>query len=338
MNANLRFGLFLCLLLFAGVLMAGCSGQSDTSATDTVATTAVPVAKYTAGDIIAKTSEGGDYLYVIKQYDSSTDQYERAWIYKNADGSWGHFIDSKTDKSDRALIEKVYPVKIGHVTVTSVPVITPTPVVVANVTYVGLGPSITSISPTSAAQDATVTITITGTDFQTGAIPKLIQPGSAAITGSATSVSSTSITTSFNLNQADGGHYNVLVTNPDGRSDSLQNAFTVGEGSPVVTSISPSTAEMGDMIDSFTINGQNFKTTGVKITFLLGSAVIDCTSAEVVDTTKITCGPVSFKSSNGAAAGSWDVSVLNIEGQQSGTLSQRLIITNSTATTTTTSS
>jgi hypothetical protein len=332
MNANLRFGIFLCLLLIAGVLIAGCSDQSDTSTT-TVVTTAAPLAKYTAGDIIAKTSDGGDHLYVIKRYDSTTDQYERAWIYKNADGSWGHFIDTKTDKSARTLVEKVYPVTIAHITVAAVPVVTPTAVVVANVTYIGSGPSITSISPTSAAKDATVTITITGTDFQTGAVPKLIQPGSAAVTGSATSVSTTSITSTFNLNQKDAGHYNVLVTNPDGRSDTLQNVFTIGEGSPVITSISPSTAEMNEMVDSFTINGQNFKTTGVKVTFLLSSAVIDCTSADVVDTTKITCGPVSFKSSNGAAIGSWDVKVLNIEGQQSGTLSQKLIITNTTTTT-----
>ena len=118
-------------------------------------------------------------MYVIIGYDSATDQYERAWIYKNSDGSWGHFIDTRTDKTDRALVEKVYPVKIAHVAVSAIPLVTPTEAVVATVTYVGSGPSISNITPASAAKDATVTVTITGNNFQTGAIPRLVPPGSA---------------------------------------------------------------------------------------------------------------------------------------------------------------
>ena len=58
MNMNLRFGMFLCFLIIAGVLIAGCSDQSNNSVTTPVPTTA-PQAKYIAGDIIAKTSAGG---------------------------------------------------------------------------------------------------------------------------------------------------------------------------------------------------------------------------------------------------------------------------------------
>ena len=42
---------------------------------------------------------------------------------------------------DRSVVEKVYPVKIAHVTVSAIPVVTATAAVVANVTYVGNGPS-----------------------------------------------------------------------------------------------------------------------------------------------------------------------------------------------------
>lgn len=332
MHVNLRIGILLCLLLIAGVLIAGCSDQSDNSAATAVPTTTIPQALYSAGDIIAKTSSGGSQLYVITGYDAKTDQYERAWIYQNSDGSWGHFIDSRTDTSDRAIVEKVYPVKIAHITLSSIPVITPTPVVIANVTYVGQGPSVDNITPSSAAQDATVTVTITGSNFQTGAIPKLLQPGSAAITGSAVSVSTTTITATFDLSQKDSGDYNVLVINPDGRSDTLQNAFTIGNAAPVIYSITPNSAEMGDMIDSFTISGQNFKTTGVKVTLIQGATIFDCSSADVIDATKVTCGPVSFKTSNGAVVGAWDVRVLNIEGGQSGTLSQKFTLANATST------
>jgi hypothetical protein len=129
------------------------------------------------------------------------------------------------------------------------------------------------------------------------------------------------------------GHYNIIVTNPDGRSDILQNAFTVGDAAPTILSITPNTAELGDLVDSFTINGQNFKTSGVKVTFVQASTEIDCTSATAIDSTKVTCGPVPFKTTNGAVIGTWDVKVLNIDGSQSGTMSQGFTLLNVTTTT-----
>jgi hypothetical protein len=329
MNGNLRFGMFLCLLVIAAVLIAGCSDQSDNTVT-TTATTAAPQAKYVAGDIIAKTSAGGDQLYLIKSYDPATDKYVRAWIYKNSDGSWGHFNNNIEETMDRSVVEKVYPVRIAHVTVSAVPVVTQTAPVVANVTYVGNGPSIANITPNSAGKDATVTVTITGTDFQTGAIPKLLQPGSGAVTGSATSVSTTFITTTFNLYQKDAGSYNVIVTNPDGRSDILPAAFTIGDAAPSVSSITPSTVEMNDTAVIYTINGQNFKN-GVTVTFLKGSSQIPCTNANDIDATKVNCGPISFTLSNGASTGIWDVKVLNIDGGLSGTGTGLFTVTNATS-------
>ena len=326
-------GILLCLLLLAGAIIAGCSSDSGTTSTSTTVPTVAPAAKYVAGDIIAKTETGGEQqLYVITKYDSATDQYTRAWIYKNSDGTWGHFIDSKTDKSPRTIVEKVYPYRVDHVTISAIPVVTPTVAVATTLTYIGASPVVTSISPSSGVKDGTFTVTVTGKNFQDGATVSLLQPGSAVVTGTATSVSSTSITTTFNMFGKDSGDYNVRVMNPDTRSDTLQNAFTIGDAVPVISAISPDSAEMNETVDSFTIAGQNFKTSGVKITFILGSTVIDCTSATAVDSTKVTCGPVTFKKANGASVGLWDVKVLNIDGQQSGTVSQKFTITNSTTT------
>jgi hypothetical protein len=329
MKGNLSFGIFLCLLVIAAVLVAGCSDQSASTVTTPVTTTA-PQPKYVAGDIIAKTSAGGDQLYVILNYDPTTDQYERAWIYQNADGSWGHFVNTVTDMMDRSVVEKVYPVRIAHVTVSSIPVVTPTEPVVAGVTYVGDPPSITNITPGSAAQGATVTVTISGNNFQTGATPKLVAPGSGSVTATAVSASSTSITATFDLNNLGQGVYNLIVTDPDGRSDILPDAFTIGNAAPVVNGISPNTVALNDSSTTFTISGQNFET-GISVSFLQGSQSAPCGNAKYVDTTTITCGPIFFSSDPGAAAGLWDVQVINIADAQSGTLTQKFTVTNSTS-------
>lgn len=328
-------GFLLCSLLIATILMAGCSStSSDTVVTVTTAPITAVTAKYVAGDIIARTETGSENeLYVITNYDAATDKYTRAWIYKNTDGSWGHFIDSRTEKADRMLVEKAYPARVDHVTVSSIPIVTPTVAVATTLTYVGSGPAVKSISPTGGVKDGSITVTITGENFQTGATATLIEPGEATVAGTGTSVSSTSITTTFNLNGKSEGKYNVRVANPDGRSDTLQSAFTIGAAGPVISSLSPSKAELNETVDTFTITGQNFATdNGVKVTFILGTVTIDCTSATAIDATKITCGPVQFKTSlNSAQTGVWDVKVTNI-GAQSGTVSQKLTITNSTST------
>ena len=329
MTDQFRFGIPICLILVIGVFFAGCSSDSSTASTTPVPTTAAG-AQYSPGDIIAKTASGGEQLYVITKYDSVKDEYERAWIYKNADGSWGHFIDSRTDRSTRMIIEKVYPVKVGHVTISSIPVVTQTVPTAVQTTYVGASPVVSSVSPTNGAKDATVTVTITGKNFQTGAIPKLVSPGSVPVTGSAVSVTPTSITCTFVLKGLEAGSANINVLNPDGRSDTLQNSFMVGEASPIISSISPSTAELNDEEASYTINGQNFDA-AVIVSFIKGSTQILCINAKDVDSTKVTCGPISFGSGNGATTGSWDVKVTNIESSRSGTLTQKFTVTNATS-------
>ena len=333
MENKVRNGLLICALLVFAVLIAGCSDQSSAGTTTTVPTTAPPEAKFAAGDIIAKSASSTDQtLYVITQYDTKSGMYTRAWIHKNADGSWGHFSDNKTEKAERTLVEKVYPVKIARVTVSSIPIVTPTipPTVVA--TLSGSVPTVTGISPASGAKDAPVAATITGTNFESGATAKLTRAGYPSITATGVSVASaTSIGCTFSLSGADEGSWNVAVTNPGGQSDTKMGAFSIGQAPPIITSVSPMTAGLNSTQLKITIGGLNFKE-GVKVTFVQGTNLpLDCVTPTSIDTTKITC-VLDLKMSNGGKLGLWDVKVVNIEGQQTGTLTGKFTVDNSTST------
>jgi len=330
MENKVRNGLVICALLVFAVLIAGCSDQSSAGTTTTVPTTAPPQAKFAAGDIIAKSASSTDpMLYVITQYDTKNGMYTRAWIYKNADGSWGHFRDNKTEKVERTLVEKVYPVKIARVTVSSIPIVTPTIPPTAVETLSGSAPTVTGISPASGAKDAVVGVTITGTNFESGATAKLARAGYPFITGTGVSVSSgTSIGCTFSLSGAEEGSYNVMVTNPGGQSDTKMGAFSIGQAPPIVESFSPTTAGLNSTQLAFVINGQNFKE-GVKVTFVQGATELVCINPASLDTKKISC-VIDLRVSNGAKAGDWDVKVLNIDGQQTGTATGKFKVDNST--------
>jgi len=109
-------------MLFLLAWSAGCSEESDTG-TMTPTPTIPPIqAKFVKGDIIAKTALSADQLWIILKYDSLTGKYERASVYKKPDGRW-YRNNGKSEFADRFLTEKIYPVKVGHVSsVSLVPV------------------------------------------------------------------------------------------------------------------------------------------------------------------------------------------------------------------------
>jgi hypothetical protein len=332
MEKRLINGLLICALLVVAVLVAGCSDQSAAGTATPEPTTALPQAKFVAGDIIAKSASSSERtLYVITKYDTKGDIYTRAWIQKNADGSWGHFIDNKTEKVERTLVEKVYPVKIAHVTVSSVPIVTPTVPPTVVTTLSGSAPTVTGISPASGAKDAVVGVSITGTNFESGAAVKLMRAGYPSITGTGVSVSSSAaIACTFNLNGADAGSYNVVVTNPGGQSYTRDGAFSIGAAPPILTGVSPSTAEIGETQKPITISGQNFKE-GVKVTFVKGASLLNCVNAKMIDATKVSC-ELNIRTSDGGTSGLWDVNVMNIEDQKTGTLTGKFTVANATST------
>lgn len=330
MTDKFKFGFLICLILVIGTFFAGCSDDSSTAAATPVPTTG-PVAKFTAGDIIAKTASGGEtQLYVITNYDSVRDEYNRRWIYKNADGSWGHYLDATTEQAPRTIVDKVYPVAVAHITLSAIPLVTPTYGTPVPTIVSGASPVVTAISPSTGTKDALALVTITGTNFQTGAVPKLLQAGSPVITATGITVASTRIDCTFNLKGTETGSFNVVVVNPDGQSDTLQRAFLVGDVAPIISSVSPSTMKIDEQ-GGLTINGQNFKD-GVKVVLFKGAAEIPCISPVSISGSRISCDlDLNFKRNKDITFGEWDVKVINIEGSQFGTWTKKFSIQNATS-------
>jgi len=319
------YGPLLGLLLVVCVLLAGCSSQSSTTITTTVPTTQA-TAKYTAGDVVAMTSSAQTGVWLIMSYDSSADQYERAIIVKNSDGSWGHRETSTTEKFPRAEMDKLYPIKLSHVSVASITVQTPTIATTATTASSGAAPSITSISPTSGATGTTVSLTINGDNFQSGATVRLIQPGKLPVAATGVSVSSSQITCNVALSSLDAGTANVQVTNPDSKSTSLPGAFTVGAATPTISSISPTSSDPDESF-TLTVNGQNFDSIISVMLIYSDTEQIQCTNPSTSSSSKLTCS-VDIPSS--ATPGSYSIKVL-ADGGLAGTKSSAFTVNNSTA-------
>ncbi|PYP89132.1 MAG: hypothetical protein DMF61_03970 [Blastocatellia bacterium AA13] len=165
-------------------------------------------------------------------------------------------------------------------------------------------PSVTSVSPNSGSASGGTAVTISGSNFVAGAS---VTFGGTAATG-VTVVNGTTITATTPAHAA--GAVTVTVTNSDGQSGSLTNAFTYStptNPAPSVTSVSPNSGStVGGT--SVTISGSNFLA-GASVSFGGTSAA----GITVVNATTITATTPSH------AAGSVNVVVTNSDGQ-SGTL------------------
>ena len=327
MTGNFLFGPVVSLLVVFCVISAGCSDESS-SAESTIPPPAHPDAKYSEGDIIATaSSSSSSTLYLILKYDAATDQYTRAVIEKNPDGTWGYRSSERTERSSRTSLEKIYTVKVAHVAVAIVPVITPAILAETTDDTSGRAPSISEISPAFAVRDSVVSVTISGSDFQSGATVKLFKAGSPPITASVSSVTAFSITGNFNLYGKNEGSYNLIVVNPDGQSDSQQGVFTIGEASPIISGMYPVTGALNDKVP-VTINGQNFRNE-VKVSLTRNSTELICDDPLSMESSKIACN-LDLTTSRGAAAGEWTLTVLNIRDGKKGTWVKKFVITNAT--------
>jgi hypothetical protein len=120
--------LFVAIAAFFFGMMGAFTMSSSNQLADTTIitpTTTVPVVKFIIGDVVANTSTQTDSFWLILSYNKETDEYERARIYKNVDGSWGYRIDNKSEKFPRVHMEKLYPVKITRVPVSLITVGSP---------------------------------------------------------------------------------------------------------------------------------------------------------------------------------------------------------------------
>lgn len=239
----------LSIFLIIGVSLTGCSDSSDQtvsgSTSDTVAATTTTGPLYTAGDIVRSATGSESPAWLVVSYDSASDSYTRALIYRNTDGSWGYRVNSKTETSQRTMMEKVYTVKIAQVTVASVPTGAPTTVTTivtaaatrtttttaatVTTTTSTAKPSIKAMDPEEGYAGGSVSTEITGSDFMSNLTATLRHSGEDSITATTVKyVSSSSVTCTFYLpNTTKVGSWDIVVTNPNGRSGDITNYFTV---------------------------------------------------------------------------------------------------------------
>lgn len=146
-------------------------------------------------------------------------------------------------------------------------------------------PIVTSVFPASGAPGETLNVSITGANFQPGAI---VSFGQGVAVNSVTFINSTSlqvdITIDTNVRQETAGR-TVTVTNPDGTSGSLSDAFRIvfpGAASPpiIINFNPPSSADRDPTSIAMVITGDNFQT-GATVSFDPGGIIVDLSSLQV---------------------------------------------------------
>jgi hypothetical protein len=101
------------------------------------------------------------------------------------------------------------------------------------------GVAVTSVSPPDANQGDTLSVSITGTNFQSGAV---VGFGAGIAINSVTFVSASQLQANISVSAgAAGGPRNVTVTNPDSSTGTLAGGFRVI--APPIVSASPPTTE-----------------------------------------------------------------------------------------------
>jgi hypothetical protein len=131
------------------------------------------------------------------------------------------------------------------------------------------GVSVVSVSPSDGNQGDNLNVTIIGTNFQAGAT---VGFGAGITVNSVSFVSATELDADITVSlAAAGGPRTVTVVNPDASSGSLAAGFTV-IAPPVVSAVTPTNGNPGQVILSVEINGANFQS-GATVSFGAGITV-----------------------------------------------------------------
>ena len=154
-----------------------------------------------------------------------------------------------------------------------------------------LVPTVSSLSPTSAPADgAAFTLTVNGTNFDSGSIVKWGSTALATTYGSATKLTAA---VPANLIATAGS---VVITVTTSAGSSAYAAFTVNPALPAITSLSPSSAAAGGAGFTLTVTGTNFDSSA-KINWN-GSAL---TTTDVSATSLTASVPASLIANAGSA-------------------------------------
>ena len=329
------------VLLVACLLIAGCITPDATNQTAQPTTSANAGAPYAAGDIVKNPASAAGSAYLVLGYDAKSDTYERALIYQNADGTWGYRTDTRTEKTSRSVMDKVYTEKLAHTSPSSVPVVTPTIVTTVETTRTTIpattvttaalrAPNITSIIPADGYAGANVSIkNLAGENFVVGATAKISRNASTIPATDVRYISNKSLICTFVIpSDAAAGSWDVTVTNPDGKSDTFTKIFTVHSGTGATTTTSPALSGSVPAVTSvepgfayshnyrqFIITGSKFQAGAVVTLQKEGKPDIAGSSVSVTSDTQIQC----FFDIPYESQGSWDIVITNPD-QTSGKL------------------
>jgi hypothetical protein len=176
-------------------------------------------------------------------------------------------------------------------------------------------PSVTSITPNTGNRGWPVNVTsLAGARFQPGTVVKLVN-STAGPDITATSVvvnaANTSLTCTFDLTGVPAAKRNITVTNPDGKTGTLVNGFTVNSNAPTITSSTPATGAQGATMVITRLLGTYFQP-GAVVVYTNGSTTLPLTSMTVVSATNIT-GTLVIPS--GAPVGPYNITVTNTDGK-----------------------
>ena len=176
-------------------------------------------------------------------------------------------------------------------------------------------PDVVSISPTAGNGGTPVSIdAINGTNFTNGATATLEQTGQPPINLTETVFSAgppTKLSGTFDLTNAAPGKWSVRVTNPDGGTDVLADAFTVTQAAPAIAHITPDTLQQKTQT-TLAFTGTAFAP-GMTVTFPDDSGI----TVDEVTRKSNTAADVKVTATDIAKLGSRDVKVTNTDGQTS---------------------
>ncbi|PKL70018.1 MAG: hypothetical protein CVV30_01200 [Methanomicrobiales archaeon HGW-Methanomicrobiales-1] len=191
-------------------------------------------------------------------------------------------------------------------------------------------PKVTGITPNTYVRGWTVSITnLAGSLFQPGAIVTLVNSTAGPdITANNVVVNpaNTSITCTFDLTGAPAAKRTVIVTNPDGKTGTYANAFTITSNAPTLTARNPTTGIRGWPVSIISLTGTGFQPGAEVRLQRSGYPDVIATGVNVASPTSINAGTFDL---TGVTAGTWNVVVI-VDGKASGT--QTFTVTNPTLT------
>ncbi|MEX1113129.1 MAG: IPT/TIG domain-containing protein [Patescibacteria group bacterium] len=174
----------------------------------------------------------------------------------------------------------------------------------------GACPTLTSVSPNSGVQGTTVNVTLTGTNFVTGAGATTVSVSGSGVTVNDVVVNSaTELTADFVITGAAAtGTRTVMVTTATGNSGT--RTFNVNSAlAPTLISVSPNSGSQGAYVAGVTLTGTNF--VGGATVAVSGDGLVDVINVVIQTDTTIT---VDFGIQPFAATGARQVTVTTAEG------------------------